>query len=95
MSNTQTMLPFWPVSTLNRFKYMLLDLIAVLHLVNSDLKQILALANSDHNPIPTLPNSDPKPIRTLANSDPISKKSLVNSNLNFPGSELTSGRGTN
>ena len=73
MSNTQTMLPFWPVSTLNRFKYMLLDLISVLHLVNSDLKQILTLANSDPKPIRTLANLDPKQIRTLANSDPISK----------------------
>ena len=71
MSNTHAMLPIWPVSTLNRFKYMLLDLISVLHLDNSDLKQILTLANSDPKPIRTLAYSDPKPIRTLANSKKI------------------------
>ena len=53
-------------------------------MVNSDPKQILTLANSDLNPI-----------RTLANSGPISKKSLANSDLDFAGSELTSGRGPN
>ena len=53
-------------------------------MVNSDPKQILTLANSD-----------PNPIQPLANSDPISEKSLANSDLNFAGSELTSGRGPN
>ena len=53
-------------------------------MVNSDPKQSLTLANSVLSPI-----------RTLANSDPISKNTLANSDLDFAGSELTSGRGPN
>ena len=53
------------------------------------------MVNSDHKQILTLANSDLNAIRTLANSDPISEKSLANSDLNFVGSELTSGRGPN
>ena len=69
---------------LKSFKHWLIRTLFLFHGGRFGPTQILTLANSDFNPI-----------RTLANSDPISEKSLANSDLNFAGSELTSGRGPN